>query len=84
MTILTKIVTPAFITWNAHMWFGYAVVFTFYGPWTITGAIIAAAVKEFYIDKHYETGQAFTKNLQDFTGYLSGIALACVAHAYIS
>lgn len=83
MTILDKIVTTAFVTWMAHMWFAYAVVFTFYGPWTITGAIVAAGVKEFYIDKHFETGQTFTKNLTDFAGYLSGIALACVAHAYL-
>jgi hypothetical protein len=83
MTILDKIVTVTFVTWMAHMFSAYAVVYTFYGPWVIGLAIVAAGVKEFAIDKHYETGQTFTKNLQDFAGYMSGIILAIMAHAYL-
>jgi hypothetical protein len=83
MTILDKIVTTTFVTWMAHMWFAYAVVYTFYGPWTIGLAIVAAGVKEFAIDKHMETSQTFTKNLTDFAGYMSGIVLAILAHRYL-
>jgi hypothetical protein len=80
MTWLSKLVTPGFIAFQAHCWFAYAVVFTFWHPWVIVAVVVAAAVKEFYVDKHFETGQTFDDNLQDFWGYCTGIALAWVAH----
>jgi hypothetical protein len=76
MNILTRIVTPAFITFNAHCWFAYAVVVTFYGPWMIGAAVVGAGIKEFYVDKHFEEAQSFLDNLRDFGGYCAGIALA--------
>jgi hypothetical protein len=79
MSFLDKIVTPTFITWNAHMWFAAFVVSTalWYVPATITvsAALALAALKEFYIDKHFETGQTFLDNLRDFAGYASGVAV---------
>ncbi len=76
MNILEKIVTPAFITFQAHCWFAYALVFTFPHafPWVLAGA----AVKEFYVDKHFEVGQSFKDNLGDWLGYAAGALLALV------
>jgi hypothetical protein len=77
MTILDKIVTPAFVAFQAHCWFAYALVFTFGAhmwPWVLG----AAAVKEFYIDKHFEANQSFKDNLQDWVGYLVGTVLGLV------
>lgn len=81
-TILQKIVTPGFITYNAHVWFSYAVVFTFYKPEVAAVAVVAAGVKEFYIDKHFEADQSFTDNLTDFSGYCVGVVLAVAAHRH--
>jgi hypothetical protein len=81
--LLTKIVTPAFITFNAHCWFAYATVFTFFHWWIVPGALIAAGVKEFYIDKHFEVDQTFGDNAADFSGYLAGILLAICAHYFL-
>ena len=78
MTFLDRIVTPKFIAANAHCWFAYAIVFTF--PALAIPALIGALVKEFYIDKHFETGQTFVDNTEDFLGYVLGIILACAAH----
>lgn len=80
MTLLDRIVTPAFVAWQAHMWFAYAVVFTF-APghhWAIWAAVLAAGIKEFYIDKHFETAESFDDNAEDFAGYLCGIVLAAL------
>lgn len=76
--LLTKIVTPKFIAFQAHCWFAYAVVFTF-GLRTVPWALGAAAVKEFYIDKHFEVDQSFLDNLEDWAGYAIGTFLAVVA-----
>ena len=78
MNLLQKIVTPNFITFNAHCWFAYALLATFH-PFWLPGAIIAgAAIKEFYIDKHYEVGQTFEDNFRDWLGYVAGVVLAHV------
>ena len=81
--LLTKIVTPGFIAFQAHCWFAYAIVYTFHSPQTVIAMIFAAAIKEFYIDKHFEIGQTFDDNLGDFCGYLAGIVLAVLAVNYI-
>jgi hypothetical protein len=83
LNLLTRIVTPAFITWQAHMWSAYAVVYTFYSPWVIGGAALAAGIKEFYVDKHFEVDQSFRDNATDFAGYFVGIVLAIAARTYL-
>jgi hypothetical protein len=83
MNILTKIVTPTFITFNAHCWFAYAVCYTFQHPWVPAIFLCGAAFKEFYIDKHFEVGQSFGKNLQDFAGYTTGVLLALAVHHFL-
>jgi hypothetical protein len=89
-SILTKIVTPAFITAMAHIWFAYSVVYTtavvlpkFPLPAIAALAAGIAAFKEFYIDKHFEVGQTFIDNLEDFAGYSAGIALAALSKIYL-
>lgn len=76
---LIRLVTPAFIAWQAHVWFAYAVVFTWCNTWTVGGTVVAAGVKEFYIDKHFEDAQTFDDNAQDFAGYMVGVVLAVLA-----
>ena len=83
MNILTKIVTPAFIAFNAHCWFAYAIVFTFPSSRIAWYVALAAAIKEFYVDKHFEVGQTFDDNLQDFLGYVTGIILAMLVHRFV-
>lgn len=78
--LLTRIVTPAFIAFQAHCWFAYAFVYTLFNPAIIVAAVVIAGVKEFYIDKHFEENQSFRDNLQDFAGYACGIALAILVH----
>ena len=81
--LLQRIVTPAFITLQAHLWFAYAVVHTFYHPAVIASAVAAAGVKEFYVDKHFEVDQSFNDNLQDFGGYVAGVLAAVLAHHFL-
>jgi len=89
MSWLDKIVTPNFVAFQAHTWFAYSVVFTLTaicGSCTaaiVAGAVIAAGVKEFYVDKHFESDQSFDDNLRDFGGYLTGIVLALLARHYL-
>ncbi len=83
MNLLQRIVTPAFITFQAHCWFVYAIVYTFPHSWVPIAAVFAAGVKEFYIDKHFEVGQTFLNNLQDFAGYCAGICLAICARRFL-
>jgi hypothetical protein len=83
VTLLDNIVTPAFVAFQAHCWFAYAVVFTFFNPWVVGGAVVAAGVKEFYIDKHFESDQSFKDNAQDFVGYAVGVVLAVLARVYL-
>ena len=80
------VVTPAWLpAANAHWCFAYFVVFTVavkaHGalwPVVVLGVVLAG-VKEFYIDKHFETTpQTFLMNLSDFGGYLFGIVLAII------
>lgn len=82
---LQRLVTPAFVTFQAHCWFAYAVVFTPYAfqrPWATMAALVWAAlfaIKEFYVDKHFELDQTFRVNLADFSGYATGITLGLFA-----
>ena len=79
--LLTKIVTAAFVAFNAHCFFAAFVVLTALMKWPahpypiIVGAGLFGAVKEFYIDKHFEEGQTFADNAEDFAGYTAGIIL---------
>ena len=82
MNILEKIVTPSFVAFQAHCWFAYAIVVTF-GLNTLPWVVGAAAVKEFYVDKHFEANQSFSDNLQDWTGYVAGALLAVCALRYL-
>lgn len=84
MNLIAKIgQNPIFITWMAHMFFAYAIVYTFHAHWIPLTVIAIAAVKEFYFDKHFETGQTFMDNLIDFAGYTSGVLLALAARAWL-
>lgn len=80
-TFLDRVVTPGFIAFNAHCWFAYAVVITF--PAMLWYMVGGAVLKEFYIDAHFETGQTFADNLQDFAGYAAGIILAVLARSFL-
>jgi hypothetical protein len=82
MSILDKIVTPAFVAFQAHCWFAYMVIFTF-GAHLWPYALGAAAFKEFYIDKHFEADQSFKDNLTDWVGYATGVGLALLAMRYL-
>ena len=81
MNLLEKIVTPAFVTFQAHCFFAYFVVFTF-GAHTWPYMLGAATIKEFYIDKHFEINQTFHDNLKDWVGYVTGIGLALLLLRY--
>jgi len=84
LNLLTRIVTPAFITFNAHCWFAYALCYTFRANWWIIPAtLVAAGVKEFYVDKHFEVDQTFGRNAADFIGYLTGILFAICATVWL-
>ena len=86
MSILDKIVTPKFITFQAHCWFAYAFVHTFqpHHWWALYAMLGGAAVKEFYIDKHFEQSQNFDDNLVDWIGYATGTGLALCALRYLA
>ncbi len=89
MTLLDRIVTPAFVAFQAHCWFAYAVVFTLSArcgsceAWVVAGALALAALKEFYVDKHFEADQSFDDNLRDFGGYTSGVLVALLARHFL-
>ncbi len=82
MTLLDKIVTPAFIAFQAHCWFAYAILLTF-GPRAWPYATAAAAVKEFVIDPHFETGETVVTGIPDFAGYAAGIILGLLALRFL-
>jgi hypothetical protein len=82
MTILDKIVTPAFVAFQAHCWFAYAVCVSIHTVWVFPASAVLAGVKEFVIDKNFETDQTFSDNLQDFLGYVTGIILAILAKRF--
>lgn len=78
--VLTPQWLPAF---NAHWCFAGFVTFAtmFLAPhllWPCVALqVVIAGVKEFYIDKHFETTkQTFLMNLSDFGGYMFGIVLS--------
>src|SRR5690242_5763299 len=78
------IVTPQWLpAFNAHWCFAYFVIFTVAEKapralWpAVAAGVVAAAVKEYYIDKHFETThQTFGMNTTDFLGYMFGLVLA--------
>lgn len=85
-TSLSKFI-PAIPSWvtgfNAHWLFGYALIITFPSLWAVAVAETAFAIKEFYIDKHFETTpQTFVMNLSDFGSYTLGVVLALVARHF--
>ena len=86
--LLTKIVTPEFITFNAHAFFAAFVVLVCSLRWPAQMwhiamiATVVAAFKEFYIDKHFEVGQTFNDNMQDWMGYNAGITLGLLAKVF--
>jgi hypothetical protein len=64
---------PDFIAFNAHCWFAYMLVHTFHVTWVFWWVLIGSAIKEFYIDKHFESPpQSFMDNLKDWLGYALG------------
>jgi hypothetical protein len=79
MSLLDKVVTPGFDADMAHVWFAAFVVSTalWYAPATVVVALAlgAAALKEFFIDKHFEAHQSFLDNLRDFAGYTVGTGI---------
>lgn len=84
MTLLDRIVTPTFVAFNAHTWFAAFVVSQAIArgvPVGIaaTGALALAALKEFGIDAHLESGQTFRDNLTDWLGYAVGVGIGAVA-----
>ena len=71
-----------FVAFNAHWGFAYFVVSNAahhlpLWPVALT-ALVAAALKEFAFDAHYETNppQTMRDNVQDFAGYAAGVLLA--------
>lgn len=81
MSILDKIVTPAFIAFQAHCWFACAMILVF-GPHAWAYVLVGAAIKEFIIDKHFEANQSFKENLTDWVGYAVGTGLALLTLRY--
>ncbi len=71
-----------FVGQYSHFAWAYGVVFTFYSVTTAAVFLGVAAVKEFYIDKHFEYEQTFKINLLDFSTYALGVAVAIVAHHF--
>ncbi|MDE2098491.1 MAG: hypothetical protein KGL39_14655 [Patescibacteria group bacterium] len=73
-----RVVTWPFIGAMAHCWFAYSMLMTW--PSWRTAAIVGAstAIKEFYVDKHFEHDQTFKKNALDWLYYLAGLALAAI------
>ncbi len=81
---LLKRFIPAIPSWvtgfNAHWLFGYALFVTFPNAWAFGIATVLFGVKEFYVDKHFETTpQTFMMNLGDFGSYMLGMVLAFAA-----
>ncbi|HUD11453.1 MAG TPA: hypothetical protein VMS08_03510 [Candidatus Saccharimonadia bacterium] len=74
---------PSFISWNAHMFFAYAVAYTFHSWWVAAAVIVGAGLKEFYLDKHFGMARDFQKSLVDWLGYTSGVLLALAARAWL-
>lgn len=75
---------PAFIAFNAHCWFAFAVVHAVCAltsaGWPALIAILLAGIKEFWFDARYEVPvQTLIDNLEDFLGYTVGIVLALLA-----
>ena len=71
----------------SHFAWGYGVVLTcaIRGHGTMAAAIFlaVAAVKEFYIDKHFEYQQTALDNTIDLASYALGVGVALLAHHFI-
>lgn len=79
---------PAFVAFNAHCWFAFAVVYTAASAGhssIVIAAIVTAlaAVKEFTFDatQEHDPPQTFDDDLLDFAGYVTGATLAIAAAA---
>jgi hypothetical protein len=86
MTLPTSITTNVnWVAFNAHGWFAYAIVYTCHASaWVVGGTLIAAALKEFWIDHLYESpAQPFHANFLDFVGYATGVGLAVLVSSII-
>jgi hypothetical protein len=83
--LLQRIVTPAFVAFNSHCWFAafwITVAFLFQVPYAISVLLAGAALKEFYVDKHFENGQTFWDNMVDWLGYFTGVVIFyCLRYA---
>jgi putative Ca2+/H+ antiporter (TMEM165/GDT1 family) len=75
--------STAFITTMAHIFFAYFLVSLYRGPhiyWAGGVALLIFGVKEFWFDRLYETDppQTFWDNLDDFSEYFAGVAIAMI------
>jgi hypothetical protein len=84
-SVIAKIgVNPFFIAFNAHAWFAFSIVSTFYSKWMVAAALLATFIKEFWFDATYEVPkQTFEDNLTDWLGYCSGIGLAVLTKTFL-
>jgi len=79
---------PKFIVFMAHSGVAATVILLFSGWHQYAAAVIAvglAGLKEFVFDHLYEKSppQTFWDDLDDFSGYLTGIAFALLASHFI-
>lgn len=71
---------PQFVAFNAH-WGCTTIFLAALHKWAhppmlplILGVVLAAGVKEFWFDAREEADQTFLDNLEDFLGYMVGVA----------
>ncbi len=74
----------SFVGQYSHFAWAYGVVYTFYSVKVAVGFFVAAAVKEFYIDKHFEYRQTAKQNAIDLGSYTLGIAVAIIARHFLA
>lgn len=68
---------PSFdtVSQSAHFFSATFVVHALHGHWwAIAACIVAAAIKEFWYDQHFESAEVRGSNLKDFSFYCLGIA----------
>jgi hypothetical protein len=84
MNLFSRIAeNPAFVAFNAHSGFAFicVAVATHHSVSYVVAAtcvLVLAAVKEFYVDIHFEDSppQTYADGALDFVGYAAGVALA--------
>lgn len=73
-----------FVAFNAHWgvtYFLLHVASPYASLWVLIPAVLLlAAMKEFWFDAHYEQGQTFADNAQDWAGYAIGCLAAALVH----